>query len=150
MPSVHDLTRRVVDRPIGGLNRCQIDHAAAASVWEWAAKSVCTREPQWFHGDVAADNLLNRGGRPAAVNDFGTGGIGDPACDTVIAWAQLGPASRAIFRRARGLDPDSWSRGRGWASTQSGTWSMILGISFRLATYSFARPRRESAASRGD
>jgi aminoglycoside phosphotransferase (APT) family kinase protein len=102
VPSVHDLTRRVVDRRFGGLNRCQIDHAAAASVWERAAITVCTREPQWFHGDVAADNLLNRGGRLAAVNDFRTGGIGDPACDTVIAWTQLGPATRAIFRRARG------------------------------------------------
>ena len=35
--------------------------------------------------------------------------------DTVIAWTHFDPVSRDIFRRALDLDPETWSRGRGWA-----------------------------------
>jgi aminoglycoside phosphotransferase (APT) family kinase protein len=87
VPSVHDLTRRVVDRRFGGLNRCQIDHAAAASVWERAAITVCSREPQWFHGDVAADNLLNRGGRlNRSARTATPAELGDIDHETDLAW----------------------------------------------------------------
>lgn len=40
--------------------------------------------PRWFHGDAAAGNLLLADGQLAAVIDFGTCGIGDPACDLAI------------------------------------------------------------------
>jgi aminoglycoside phosphotransferase (APT) family kinase protein len=83
----------------------------------WAA-ATCTswdREPVWLHGDVAAGNLLVRDGRLAAVIDFGSCGVGDPACDAVIAFTFLSGRSRDAFRAALGSDPATWSRGRGWA-----------------------------------
>jgi aminoglycoside phosphotransferase (APT) family kinase protein len=69
----------------------------------------------WFHGDVAVGNLLVRDGRLAAVLDFGSSGVGDPACDAVIAWTLLSGASRERFRADYDVDAATWSRGRGWA-----------------------------------
>ncbi|MCL2782217.1 MAG: phosphotransferase, partial [Actinomycetia bacterium] len=69
----------------------------------------------WFHGDVAAGNLLAVDGRLAAVIDFGTCGVGDPACDLVIAWTYFRGDERAVFRESVGLDDDTWRRARGWA-----------------------------------
>jgi aminoglycoside phosphotransferase (APT) family kinase protein len=88
---------------------------AVKRVWDDAMATEWDREPVWFHGDVATGNLLVRDGRLAAVLDFGTSGVGDPACDTVIAWTFLSGTSRDRFRAALGVDAGTWSRGRGWA-----------------------------------
>ena len=56
-----------------------------------------------------------RDGRLAAVIDFGTSGVGDPACDVVIAWTFLDGPGRAAFRRTLAIDDATWARGRGWA-----------------------------------
>jgi aminoglycoside phosphotransferase (APT) family kinase protein len=69
----------------------------------------------WFHGDVAVGNLLVSDGRLGAVIDFGTSGVGDPACDTVIAWTFLSGSSRYRFGADLDVDAGTWSRGRGWA-----------------------------------
>jgi aminoglycoside phosphotransferase (APT) family kinase protein len=87
----------------------------AAAVWEAALASTWDGPPVWFHGDVAAGNLLVRGGLLSAVIDFGTSGVGDPACDLVIAWTLLDAPARRIFRRESGLDEGTWARARGWA-----------------------------------
>jgi aminoglycoside phosphotransferase (APT) family kinase protein len=84
-------------------------------VWADAMASSWEREPVWFHGDVATGNLLVRDGRLAAVLDFGSSGVGDPACDTVIAWTFLSGPSRDRFRAELDVDSATWSRGRGWA-----------------------------------
>jgi aminoglycoside phosphotransferase (APT) family kinase protein len=73
------------------------------------------RDPLWVHGDVATGNLLVREGRLAAVLDFGSSGVGDPACDVVLAFTFLSGESRERFRAELGADPGTWSRGRGWA-----------------------------------
>ena len=76
---------------------------AALRVWERAVASEFRGDPVWFHGDVAEGNLLLRDGRLAAVIDFGTSGVGDPACDVVIAWTLLrgaGPRRRSARRSA--------------------------------------------------
>ncbi|WP_432523237.1 phosphotransferase [Kineococcus sp. SYSU DK006] len=73
------------------------------------------RVPVRFHGDVAAGDLLLRDGRPAAVVDFGTCGIGDPACDLAGAWTLLDAAGREAFRDRLGADEGTWARGRGRA-----------------------------------
>jgi aminoglycoside phosphotransferase (APT) family kinase protein len=73
----------------------------------------------WFHGDVAAGNLLVRGGRLAAVIDFGSSGVGDPACDVAIAWTFLEGEARDRFRAERDVDAATWSRGRGWTLWKS-------------------------------
>jgi aminoglycoside phosphotransferase (APT) family kinase protein len=92
----------------------EIPRDAVLRVWEDAMGTRWEREPVWFHGDVAVGNLLVRDDRLAAVIDFGTSGVGDPACDMVIAWTLLSGASRDRFRTELGIDADTWSRGRGW------------------------------------
>jgi aminoglycoside phosphotransferase (APT) family kinase protein len=84
-------------------------------VWDDAVATSWDGEPVWFHGDVATGNLLLRDGRLAAVLDFGSSGVGDPACDMVIAWTLLAGPSRAAFRAELDVDAATWSRGRGWA-----------------------------------
>jgi aminoglycoside phosphotransferase (APT) family kinase protein len=93
----------------------EIDAGAAASVWERALGAAWFGPPVWFHGDVASGNLLVRDGELAAVIDFGTSGVGDPACDVTIAWTFLMGDSRQAFRAALPLDDATWARGRGWA-----------------------------------
>lgn len=100
-----------------------VDTAAAAEVWAAALASEWQGLPVWFHGDVAMGNLLVRGGGLAAVIDFGTCGVGDPACDLVLAWTLLPDDVRAVFREAVGLDDDTWARARGWA-----LWKALLGL----------------------
>ena len=53
----------------------EIDRSAVEKVWDTAATTQWAADPQWFHGDVAADNLLTRNGQLTAVIDFGTSGI---------------------------------------------------------------------------
>ena len=53
---------------------------------EAAIKATWQGPPVWFHGDVSAANLLVKRGRLGAAIDFGCSGVGDPACDTTVAW----------------------------------------------------------------
>jgi aminoglycoside phosphotransferase (APT) family kinase protein len=93
----------------------RIDTTAARAVWDAAASTRITLPAVWFHGDIAHGNLLVRDGRLAAVIDFGTSGVGDPACDLAIAWTMFDEAARAAFRLALPWDDDVWARGRAWA-----------------------------------
>lgn len=92
----------------------EIDTGAARAVWEAALAAEWRGSPVWFHGDIAWGNLLLRDGRLGAVIDFGTSGVGDPACDLAIAWTLLEGTSRAAFRAGLDLDDATWARGRGW------------------------------------
>lgn len=92
-----------------------IDAAAAEGIWDDALAWSWQDEPVWFHGDVAATNLLATDGRLAGVIDFGQLGIGDPACDLVVAWTGLDASGRRVLRDEVGLDDDAWRRARGWA-----------------------------------
>lgn len=93
----------------------RIDTEGALAVWESALAAEWRGAPVWFHGDVASGNLLVRDGELAAVIDFGTCGVGDPACDLVLAWTMFSGESREAFRRAVGRDDGTWARARGWA-----------------------------------
>jgi len=93
----------------------EIPRDAVLAVWRDAVAASWRGEPSWLHGDVAAGNLLVRDGRLAAVIDFGSCAVGDPACDVVIAWTLLAGASRQAFRSALAADDRTWARGRGWA-----------------------------------
>jgi aminoglycoside phosphotransferase (APT) family kinase protein len=93
----------------------QVDVDACKAMWRAALRSVWSTAPVWFHGDVAVGNLLTSEGQLSGVIDFGTCGIGDPACDLVIAWTFLRGHERQIFREALGLPDDAWARARGWA-----------------------------------
>jgi len=92
-----------------------IDTALAAEVWGAALRATWQGPPVWFHGDAQPGNLLLRDGRLSAVIDFGTCGVGDPACDTTIAWTFLSGESSRVFRERLPFDEASWARGRGWA-----------------------------------
>jgi aminoglycoside phosphotransferase (APT) family kinase protein len=92
-----------------------INVQAATSVWEKALSSQWDQAPVWIHGDLSAGNILIKGDQLAAVIVFGGMGVGDPACDLVIAWTFLKHESRKIFRAHVILDNDTWARARGWA-----------------------------------
>jgi len=77
----------------------RVDTGAASAVWQAALGAKWDGSPVWFHGDVAAGNLLVEDGRLGAVIDFGTSGVGDPACDLAIAWTLFG--GRAGTRSGR-------------------------------------------------
>lgn len=93
----------------------EIDTDTALAVWEAALSAPWYGPPVWFHGDVAAGNLLVKDGALCAVIDFGCSGVGDPACDLAIAWTLFEGASRNAFRAALPVDAATWARGRGWA-----------------------------------
>ena len=92
----------------------RIDADAATAVWEQTLATQWQGPPVWFHGDVAAGNLLVKDGRLTAVIDFGTSGVGDPDCDLAIAWTLFAGESREAFRGLLPLDKATWARGRGW------------------------------------
>jgi aminoglycoside phosphotransferase (APT) family kinase protein len=87
----------------------------ATEVWEAAIASRWERSPVWVHGDVTPSNLIVSDGQLRAVIDFGCAGVGDPACDLVIAWTFLTVDGREAFRHRLKLDEATWARGRGWA-----------------------------------
>ena len=93
----------------------EIDTARAAQVWQEARAAAGHGKPVWVHGDVADGNLLVDHGRLSAVIDFGCCAVGDPACDTVIAWTYFSGASRRTFQALLPATRATWARGRGWA-----------------------------------
>lgn len=94
----------------------RIDSRAALAEWQRALDADDgAATPVWFHGDVAPGNLLLRGGRLAAVIDFGCSGVGDPACDLAIAWTTFDAPAQSRFREVLHVDDAEWARGRGWA-----------------------------------
>ena len=93
-----------------------IDPDAVIEMWEGALAARWDGPPVWFHGDFAPGNLLlDESGCLAAVIDFGQCGVGDPACDLVIAWTLLRGRARDTFRAAMAVDDAMWMRGCGWA-----------------------------------
>ena len=87
------------------------ERALAAPAWEGP--------PVWHHGDLDARNWLVRGGLIGGVIDWGSMGVGDPACDVMVAWKLHSPAARDAFRAALPVDDATWERARGWAVSQA-------------------------------
>jgi aminoglycoside phosphotransferase (APT) family kinase protein len=117
-------TRRSIDAL-----RDEIDSNLATAIWEEALASTWQEPPVWVHGDVAVANLLVQDGRLSAVIDFGCSAVGDPACDTVIAWTFFSGSSREAFRNKLPVEPGAWTRGRGWA-----LWKALILIAGYLTT----------------
>ncbi|RSN79092.1 phosphotransferase [Streptomyces sp. WAC 05379] len=93
-----------------------LDAPAATAVWEDALRlPQWDHAPVWLHGDLLPGNLLTSAGRLTAVIDFGGLGVGDPAADTIAAWAVFDAEAREVFRAAADVDEATWARGRGWA-----------------------------------
>ncbi|MET4783444.1 phosphotransferase [Glaciihabitans sp. UYNi722] len=86
----------------------------------------------WFHGDVSTGNLLvGDDGELTGAIDFGTSGVGDPACDLVIAWQLFDDPSREMFRARMDADDAMWARARGWA-----IWKAMIVAADRAGTNS--------------
>lgn len=101
----------------------RLETRPVVAVWEAALAAEWTGEPVWFHGDVAPGNLLVEDGDLSAVIDFGTSGVGDPACDLVIAWTLFSGESRQVFQDLVGQEEGTWARARGWV-----LWKALLGL----------------------
>lgn len=96
------------------------DVDAVTSAWEAALEAhEWSRAPVWFHSDMLPGNLLVEHGRLNAVIDWGGFGVGDPACDLMIAWSLFSGESREVFRSTLGVDDATWARGRGHALSQA-------------------------------
>jgi len=92
------------------------DTSLLNDLWESAlAAPEWSGDPVWIHGDLHAGNLLAKDGRITAVVDFGLAGVGDPACDIMVAWTLLTAEAREVFRSIVQPDAATWARGRGWA-----------------------------------
>ncbi|MEV4196811.1 aminoglycoside phosphotransferase family protein [Micromonospora globbae] len=105
---------RDVQRALAALDG-HVDVGLAREIWTDALDASWDGTQTWFHGDVAQGNLLLDDGKLAAVIDFGTCGVGDPACDMAIAWTLLTTEGRQAFRERLAVDEGTWARGRGWA-----------------------------------
>lgn len=101
----------------------RIDTRSATAVWEAGRRATWQGPRVWFHGDIASGNLLVKDGRLVGVIDFGTSGVGDRACDLVIAWTLFSGESRETFRNAVASDAATWARARGWA-----LWKALIGL----------------------
>jgi aminoglycoside phosphotransferase (APT) family kinase protein len=98
----------------------RIDAGAVTVAWDEALQAPeWERPPVWIHGDLDARNLLVEEGRLSGVIDWGGLGVGDPACDVMIAWKVLSADTRDIFRTALSVDEATWARSRGWALSQA-------------------------------
>jgi aminoglycoside phosphotransferase (APT) family kinase protein len=117
-----------------------LDVRAAADLWAAALMTPWDGVVRWFHGDIAPGNLVMRDGHLAAVIDFGTCGIGDPACDLAVAWTLMTGDARQVFRDRLAVDDASWERGRGWA-----LWKALATCS---TTYEDAEDAEEFARAR--
>lgn len=103
--------------------RGMIDVHTVTAVWEGALGTpVWHGPPVWVHGDLLPGNLLVEQGRLSAVIDFGGLGLGDPACDLMVAWGLFSGESRDVFRVALSVDDATWARGRGHALS----WALIF------------------------
>jgi aminoglycoside phosphotransferase (APT) family kinase protein len=90
--------------------------ATVTAAWEESlAAPVWPGEPVWIHGDLSPGNVLVGRGRVSAVIDFACLGVGDPACDLLVAWNLFTGESREMFRAESAVDEATWLRGRGWA-----------------------------------
>ena len=85
--------------------------ALAAAPWDGP--------PVWHHGDLDCRNWLVQDRRIRGVIDWGSMGVGDPACDVMVAWKLHSAAARDAFREALPTDDATWERARGWAVSQA-------------------------------
>jgi aminoglycoside phosphotransferase (APT) family kinase protein len=91
--------------------KAEWERALAAPPWEGP--------PVWHHGDLDVRNWLVQDGRISGVIDWGAMGVGDPACDVMVAWKLHSAAARDAFREALPTDDATWERARGWALSQA-------------------------------
>lgn len=94
----------------------EYDTKRLLDLWKNVSKKPAwTGRDVWMHGDLHAGNLLVKNKKLVGIVDFGLAGVGDPACDLMVAWTLLNKSSRKTFQSIVGLDADTWQRALGWA-----------------------------------
>jgi aminoglycoside phosphotransferase (APT) family kinase protein len=126
--------RRAIER-LDGL----IDPGRGLRVWQEALDAgPWVGDPVWVHGDLLPGNVLVHEDRVSGVIDWSGAGIGDPACDAMLAWS-LSPDSRHDYRTVVGFDDATWARARGWVVEQT---------AFFIPYYATSLPRAVDEAKR--
>lgn len=93
---------------------------AVSAVWESALSAPpWNGPPVWHHGDLDVRNWLVHDKRISGVIDWETMGIGDPACDVMVAWKLHSPEARDVFLDAIRTDDATLARARGWVVSQA-------------------------------
>ncbi len=96
-----------------------IDVDRARHVWQGALEAGdWTGELVWVHGDLLPGNILIGNGRLSGIIDWSGAGVGDPACEAMLAWA-LPADARRLYRRTLKFDDATWARARGWVVEQT-------------------------------
>jgi len=107
-----------------------VDTRAATAAWDESLRAPeWSGPPLWVHGDLMPGNLLVRDGGLVGVIDWGGFGVGDPACDLMVAWNLFRAGAREVFRSAVGVDEATWLRGRGWA-----LWTGLAALPYYVET----------------
>jgi aminoglycoside phosphotransferase (APT) family kinase protein len=76
-----------VQRGIGQLDGV-IDVDQARHVWQRALEAGdWAGDPVWVHGDLLPGNIVIRNDRLSGIIDWGCAGVGDPACEAMLAWS---------------------------------------------------------------
>lgn len=91
------------------------DPIRLSAAWDAALAAPAAPVPTWIHGDLQGSNLLVNRGRLCGVIDFGGLGVGDPACDLIVAWNLFGSAARGVYCAELMCGDSEWTRGFGWA-----------------------------------
>lgn len=113
--AVHD---EWVRRCIAGLAH-ELDVPRAVELWSAALDAApWAGPPVWVHGDLLPGNVVLRDGRLAGVIDWGPTGVGDPACELMIAWSLCAEA-RDRLRADLDVDDHTWARAKGWVIEQA-------------------------------
>jgi aminoglycoside phosphotransferase (APT) family kinase protein len=103
----HDAATRIAIADLRGV----VGTAAVSAPWDAARDAPeWPGQPVWTHTDLMPGNLLTVRGRLSALIDFGTAGVGDPACDLIVAWNLLPAGVRDDFRSALDVDDATWAR----------------------------------------
>ena len=96
--------------------RDSVDVRPVLAAWGAAVAALASMGPPvWMHADLHPANLLINDGELTGVIDFGLLGVGDPACDLMVAWTYLSADARQLLRDALAVDDPPWARGLGWA-----------------------------------
>ena len=121
-----------------------VDVERAKAVWENAVDvGEWSEDPVWVHGDLLPGNILVSKGHVSGIIDWSGAGVGDPACEAMLAWS-LPSGARSVFRQTIGFDDATWVRARGWVVQQTAPYIPYYAKSLPLAVEQ-ARRRLEAA-----
>lgn len=88
-------------------------------------ESKWNKEVVFVHGDLMPGNILLENHKLKAIIDWGSMGIGDPACDLIICWLYFNKNERDYFKNKLNMDENTWNRGISWT-----LWKCLANINF--------------------